>query len=193
MSDEVIQARWDRKMRWFRPRGPGRSQSTLWHVQEPVELEEYPMGAYPKGFLEWAARYIRVPRSKILHVCSGGLPLGEGIRVDVRPEMHPDVVADGRALPFPDNTFEGCLIDPPYSVENAEQFYQIDYPRPSQLLMEAGRVVKPCAPVGMLHWLVPQAPPRSGLQLEAIKAVTTGMGYRIRAFTVYRKQQEGLF
>jgi hypothetical protein len=64
-------------------------------------------------------------------------------------------------------------------------------PRPSWLLREAARVVMPCGRIGMLHVAVPFAPP--GCRLVTVYGVSTGVGFRIRAFTIYERAQAGLF
>jgi SAM-dependent methyltransferase len=113
-----------------------------------------------------------------------------GTRVDIRPEAHPDVVADGRDLPFADGYFAGALLDPPYSVEYARDLYGTDYPRPSHLLREAARVVRPCGRFAMLHYIVANPPP--GCRIVDVRGVTQGCGYRIRALTVYERDQDSL-
>ena len=100
-------------------------------------------------------------------------------------------MADATALPFDDGTFDAVAIDPPYSVEYAEMLYGTEYPRPSHLLAEAARVVVPGGRVSMLHFLVPASPP--ALDFETVYGVTTGVGYRIRALTVWRKRNADLF
>lgn len=149
-------------------------------------------GAYPAGFLAWAVGQLRCRPAEVLHVCSGSLGSDiPGVRVDLRPEALPTVVADGRALPFRTSAFGGVLLDPPYSVEYAEDLYGTDYPRPSHLLAEASRVVRPGGLIGILHFLVPAVPP--GCSFVAVRGMTTGLGYRIRAFTIYQKGQAGLW
>ncbi len=173
----------------YKPRPPA-----LWTSPETEtfdDLYEGDWGLYPKGFIPWAARVLRAAPDRVLHVCSGRIPKGMGrARVDIRREVSPDVQADGRALPFCDGAFDAVMIDPPYSVEYAEGLYGIDYPRPSHLLEEASRVTRPCGRIGILHFLVPMPP--SGVRLELVRGVTTGCGYRIRAFTVFEKNQPGL-
>jgi hypothetical protein len=114
-----------------------------------------------------------------------------GVRVDLRPAARPDVLADGRRLPFIDAIFDGVLIDPPYSVEYAESLYGVAYPRPSHLLAEASRVCRPGGRIGMLHYLVCVPPPMC--RLLSVVGVTQGLGYRIRAWTLYERGQAGLF
>lgn len=179
-----------------RPLSPYRRRNTpgqgaLWRPRETYHAPAPVLGGYPDGFLAWAARLLACRRPELLHICSGGLPQGEGLRIDLRPDARPDVLADGRALPFATASFPAALLDPPYSVEYAQDLYGTDYPRPSHLLAEAARVVQPCGRIGILHFLVPSCPP--GCSLLEIRGVTTGMGYRIRALTIYQKHQEGLW
>lgn len=168
-------------------------QPALWDARETFDgpPPKAIFGAYPKGFLAWALRQLRCAPSEVLHVCSGmmGAEVG-GVRVDIRREASPNVQADGRRLPFRDGVFGGVLIDPPYSVEYAQDLYGTTYPRPSHLLGEASRVVVPGGRVGFLHFLVPFPPP--GCALEAVRGVTTGCGYRIRAWSLFRKEQSSL-
>jgi len=165
----------------------------LWHASPCQVLVPDTWGQLPKGFLSWVYGELRLRGSSdVLHVCSGALgPNTRGIRVDIRAAMRPDVVADGRALPFADESFDAVLIDPPYSVEYAENLYGTDYPRPSALLREASRVLRPSRRVAMLHFLVPM--PEPGLRIVGVHGITTGVGYRIRALTVFEKEQRGLW
>ena len=75
-------------------------------------------------------------------MCSGSLPRGEGIRVDIRPEARPDFLADGTNLPFADGEHDAVMIDPPYTEGYARSLYGVKYARPSHLLREAARVVR---------------------------------------------------
>lgn len=170
-------------------------QPALWnHVHVPLPLPEPCYGRYPRGFLDWALSALAVPGHEVLHVCSGGMSRDDargGTRVDLRAAAAPDVLADGRRLPFADASFGAVLIDPPYSVEYAQELYEVVYPRPSHLLAEAARVCGPGGAVCMLHFLVPLPP--ADCDLERVEGITQGLGYRIRAWTVYRKRRLGLF
>jgi SAM-dependent methyltransferase len=180
----------DRVREWDR-RAPstGARQPALWGHSEAIDGGNV-FGQYPKGFTRWIAKVLRAQPDQILHVCSGALGAGHGVRVDIRPEAHPDVVADGRALPFAEGTFAAVAIDPPYTVEYARDLYGTEYPRPSALLREASRVVRPGGRIGLLHFFVAASP--AGCEMERCYGVTTGVGYRIRAFTVYRRAQESM-
>lgn len=150
-------------------------------------------GRYPKGFLDHVvkAHWLgRIRRDEILHVCSGTLSEAEAWTVDVRPQARPRIQADGKALPFRAATFKAVMMDPPYSDEYARNLYGLANPRPSWLLREAARVVIPGGRIGLLHVAVPFAPPNCFL--VDVWPVTTGVGFRIRAFTIFQREQDAI-
>jgi SAM-dependent methyltransferase len=147
-------------------------------------------GGYPLRFLDSAYEWLGVTnKDLVLHLCSGSMK--RGIRVDVRPEMNPDVVCDARNTPFEDETFDWIMCDPPYSEEYARNLYGTEkhYPKPGQLLREATRLLKPGGRVGLLHFQVPMV--RKPLHIIEVRGITTGLGYAIRAFTIMEKRCEG--
>lgn len=139
-------------------------------------------GQYPKRFAAWACKQIRVQPDKVLHVCSGALAEGAGVRVDIRSCVGPDVVADGRRLPFADNSFPGALLDPPYSKQYAEDLYSTGYPTPASLLREAVRVVRPGGLIGLLHQIYPF--PVRGAHIVSTTGISTGCGFAMRCFVI---------
>lgn len=198
--DEVISAAHDgtrgmprERVKWLDGVPRGRASASVWGAQEAEDFEApYTWGAYPKGFIEWACRVMQCRRERVVHLFSGTIPAGEGaLRVDLRRDMRPDVVADCRQLPLPDACAAAVMIDPPYSVEYARDLYDTEYPRPSHFMAEASRIAKPGAPIGVLHFLVVK--PAQDLERDACYGITMGPNYRIRAFTVYRKRQAQLF
>lgn len=150
-------------------------------------------GGYPKGFVEWALCEMRCPdASRVLHLCSGSVRTG--VRVDVRPEMRPDVVADCRRTPFPDESFDWIMADPPYAEDYARNLYGTEqsYPKPGQIVKEATRLLRPGGRFGLLHFQVPMV--RKPLRIVRVYGITTGSGYAIRAWTLMEKPaQRSLF
>jgi hypothetical protein len=155
------------------------------------DMPEAIFGQYPKALIGKLVPWLRCARHEILHVCSGSLPPGEGIRVDVREEAKPDILADGRDLPLEDDSVAAVLIDPPYTPQYARDLYDVEYPRPSHLLREAARVVRPAGRIGFVHYLVPMPPP--GCSLIKVLGLSTGFGFPMRAVTIFEKPQRGLF
>lgn len=151
-------------------------------------------GQFPYGWLTDVVRLKLlgdVARQDILHVCSGTLSEHERWTVDIRPAARPSVVAKGQQLPFLDASFRAVLIDPPYTEEYARNLYRSEFPRPSHLLNEAARVVVPGGRIGLLHIAVPITP--KGCQFVTSFGVVPGPGFRIRAFTIYQRDQAALF
>lgn len=126
-----------------------------------------------------------VDQTKVLHLCSGSMLTG--IRVDIRAEKNPDIVADCRDVPLPDGSIDWILADPPYSVEYAKNLYGTEdsYPKPSQIVKESMRLLKPGGLLGLLHFQVPMI--RKPAKIVNVYGVTTGSGYAIRAWTLMQK------
>lgn len=61
------------------------------------------------------------PSGLILHPFGGMAEYG--IRIDINPEVDPDVFADAHYLPFKDNVFDIVICDPPYDKEHAFYLY----------------------------------------------------------------------
>lgn len=165
-----------------------------WKSNEEADADGFRVfGRYPGGFLSHVLKLRLlgdVTRDSILHVCSGTLSDSEKWTVDIRAEARPKVRASGTALPFCDSSFPAVMMDPPYSDEYARNLYRVENPRPSWLLKEAARVVVPGGRIGILHVAVPFSPP--DCDLVKVYGVSTGVGFRIRAFTVYEKLQRSL-
>lgn len=156
-------------------------------------LEDAPdpvYGQYPRGFIAALMPRMECQRHEIVHVCSGCLPPGEGIRVDIRREAKPDILADGRALPFATGSVKAVMLDPPYTNHYARELYGVDYPRPSHLMAEAARVVRPGGIIAFVHYIQPKPPP--GTVFEVAFGVSTGFDMPCRVVTMYRKRWETL-
>lgn len=160
-------------------------------LAEVDEIEPAPVfGMYPASFIPKILPWLKADRRSVLHVCSGALRRGEGIRVDIRPDARPDILADGRSLPFAGGSVEAVLLDPPYTEHYARDLYGTDYPRPGHLLREAARVVKPCGRIGFVHYITPNPPP--GCRVVKVFGLSTGFGFPMRAVTIFERRQADL-
>lgn len=173
--------------------GPHSVNDGVWWPKQPAlfashEVLDCPVpvfGRLPKGFLtRLALPQLMVSRNDVLHVCSGSLR--EKWTVDVRLVVRPRVVGDGSFLPFRSNAFPAVLLDPPYTPAWARQ-YGTKYPPTYPLLREAARVVVGGGRIGVLHFLVPFPP--KGTRILKVFGVSCGVGYQMRAFTVFEKER----
>ena len=171
--------------------GTGNGHPLLFGFEPAWMLDPWPDGGgYPLGFIERALPTLGcTDPHQILHVCAGSVRAKW--TVDVREQTTPKVAADGTALPFADASFRWVMCDPPYSEQYAENLYdsRSKYPKPSALLAEASRVLKPGGRVGLLHFQVPMF--RPPLSLVGVWGVSTGTGYAIRAWSVFEKRGGG--
>lgn len=179
-----------RKRHWFGPSSEasiGGGHPLMFGFSPAMHFERFEDGGgYPIGFLERAYKLMGCQDpAAVLHLCSGSVQTG--VRVDIRPERNPDIVADCRDVPLPDESFRWILADPPYSREYAQNLYGTgkDYPAPQEICNEACRLLKPGGKFGLLHFTVPMF--RKPLRMMGTWGVTTGLGYKIRAFTLFEK------
>lgn len=147
-------------------------------------------GQFPRGLIAKLLPWLGCARHEVLHVCSGSLPRGEGIRIDIRPAARPDILADGRAMPLADGSVQAVMLDPPYCEDYARQLYGIEYPRPSHLLREAARVVRPGGRIVMVHYITPA--PAPGTRFVKALGLSIGFDAPMRAVSIYERDQPRL-
>lgn len=182
------------KRHWFGPSSKsskGSGHPVMYGKPKPTQhFEDFPDGGgYPHRFVEWACDLMGCSDpSQILHLCSGSMVTG--VRVDIRPEKNPDIVADCRSVPLPDGSFDFIMADPPYSEEYAKNLYgtEAHYPKPGEILREAARLLRPGGMFGLLHFQVPVM--RKPMKIVNVYGVTTGSGYAIRAWTLMQKGED---
>lgn len=165
----------------------------LFNLHDVFDDDDEPQpiyGQYPRGLIGKLLASLGCARHEILHVCSGALPRGEGIRVDIRPAARPDILADGRLLPLRSGSVAAVMIDPPYCEEYAESLYGVEYPRPKALLTEAARVVRPGGRIAFVHYIVPRAV--AGTRRVWIRGMSTGENMPMRAVTLFERDQAEL-
>ena len=159
--------------------------------QPTIHYTDFPDGGgYPKGFMEWAAETMGcADMNLILHLCSGSVVTGT--RVDIRPGVNPDIVADCRHVPLPDESFDFIMADPPYAESYAQNLYGTgeSYPKPGEILKEAARLLRPGGKVGLLHFIVPMI--RQPLKIRGTYGITSGVGNAIRCWTLCEKVTDG--
>jgi SAM-dependent methyltransferase len=184
--------RWTNDYRMAAGRRTG--HAAVFRLDQVVELADFPEGGgFPKRFLAdvaYPTLGVTDP-ARVLHICSGSVRAP--FTIDRRSSVRPAVVADARALPFRNATFDWAIADPPYSREWARTLYGItarQYPTPGGIVTEALRVLRPGGRVGLLHYMVPPYSTASA-RLVGVWGITVGPGSTIRAWSVLEKLNPG--
>lgn len=152
-------------------------------------------GAYLGGFPERARALLGVRLDQpVLHVCGGLARLYPYRRafgpndktLDLDPNVEPDFLQDARQ-PYPAG-FDAILADPPYSPEDAEEYWpgRARYPSPGEILRRGLAAVPVGGRVGIIHYALPK-PPRLGAHFVACVGIASGFGNRMRVYTVFEK------
>jgi hypothetical protein len=153
-------------------------------------------GAYLGGFPERARALLAATIDEpVLHVCGGKSKLypyrgGFGPNdktLDLDPATSPDFLHDARD-PYPKG-FKAILADPPYSEADAEHYApgESAYPKPNSILKNAFDALPTGGRVGLIHYILPQAPKPS--RFVAAVGVMCGFNNRIRVFSVFEKTE----
>lgn len=131
--------------------GDGRWLYGVWQIGADYRNRSKYYGAFPKGFLERVdALFPDCSYGDRLHAFSGSLPPFEGVRLDVNPELKPDLcgsVYDVASLTS--ERFSLIIADPPYTATDALKY--------GTLPVDRGRataaIAKVTKPGGHLVWL----------------------------------------
>lgn len=145
-------------------------------------------GGFPLFFEQNLQQLLGHP-DKILHPFGGRAEIGE--RCDIDPLVEPDHVCDAHELPFPDDTYDLVVLDPPYSDEEALELYKTTVKlRPGAYIAEAVRVLKPGG------WLViytdreSKRPARCNNAMRIV--VVLRQPHRPRVANVFQKRKAGM-
>lgn len=158
---------------------------------DPDEMPSLVFGQFPTSLIPKLLPWLQCDRHEVLHVCSGSLRPGEGIRVDIREDAKPDIIADGRHMPMiRTGSIKAVMVDPPYTEHYARDLYGVEYPRPKHLLTEAARVVRRGGRIVFVHYIVPK--PVRGTRMLKTFGLSTGFNYPIRAVSIYERDQAEL-
>jgi hypothetical protein len=115
-------------------------------------------GSFPRGFINWL-KQMGWHKGKVCHLCSGGVNDEGSFKVDIRPEMKPDLVADATDTKLPSESFDVVVLDPPYSLELAKKLYGTEsyFKGIDAFTKEASRI---CKKGGLIITLTYQVPKR---------------------------------
>lgn len=109
-----------------------------------------------------------------------------GYRIDCNSSVSPDLVGNVERLDLPDNSFDGGMADPPYTVEFARTLYDVDYPQWSLWTRELVRLVKPGGRIAVMqNYIVPRL---VNCDMEEIIVILTRIKQYPKIVTVQRKR-----
>ena len=154
-------------------------QKILWHLPRPSSTYK---GSYP---LHFEKKFKKLINCDYLHVFSGTAKTG--LRVDIKFENKPDIVADAHYLPFKDNTFPASLADPPYSKQLAKELYQTPELKEKLWVSELVRVTKPGGKIALYHWY--QSPRPKGCKYWRILVILTRIRHFARICCIFIKEE----
>lgn len=151
-------------------------------------------GAYLGGFPERARALLGISIDHpMLHVCGGMAryyPYDGGFgatdaTLDLSPECGPDYLQDA-LRPHPQG-YAAKLIDPPYSLADAEHYApgRENYPKPNALMEVAFEGLKRGQRVGLIHYILPSV---KSARFVAAVGICCGFNNRIRVYSVFEKR-----
>ena len=153
---------------------------TLWWLPRPKQNKF--RGGVPLHFEKKLLRLLGEPK-RILQPFGGA---GEhGIKVDLKREFKPDIIADAHYLPFRDDVFDLVLLDPPYSNELAKSLYGTPKLHFKKYTGEATRVTKPKGFIAVYHYYL--CPRLEGTRWYHLLVIVTRVFHHARIVSIFGK------
>ena len=143
-------------------------------------------GCYPLGFEKYVSEWLGT--KDYIHLFAGLSKTG--FRVDINPDVNPDLLADCEKLPLQSETFEGGMADPPYTEEFAKKLYNCKYPKWSEWTSELSRVVKLGGKIGIMQNYI--CPRIKHCEYDHIWIIPTRIKQYPKIVTIYKKVQRSV-
>jgi hypothetical protein len=157
----------------------GKLKTSILYLPRPAS--KYP-GCYPLHFEQRLPEILET--SDYVHFFAGLAKTG--YRIDIKPEVNPDLVADVHKVPLPDNHFSAGMADPPYTKEFAKSLYGTEYPNWNVWTKELVRLVRPAGRIAIMHnYIVPRL---FGCEMEEIVVILQRIKQFPKIVTVQRKR-----
>lgn len=162
-------------------------ESLAWVLPRP-RRSKY-KGGFPLHFEIKLIRELNLDpeKHKILHPFGGHAE--HGIRVDINPDVKPDVVGDAHSMHmFKNNEFDLVILDPPYTDEYSKELYGTGKLSFKKYTTEAVRVTKPGSYIAMYHFLA--TPRLDGTKLVMRIFLETRIWHKLRCIHIYQKEEK---
>jgi hypothetical protein len=160
----------------------------LWYCGTAFQKSIY-YGQFPMTFVKRITTAFLPGEFDFLHACAGRCHIDGAINMDIHNLPEVDVVGNVESMEFADNSFDVCLIDPPYSEEDASRYKVKRLIKPKITMAEIKRVLRPG---GWLLWLDERYPSyrRGEWELKGLIGIVTGAERRARVLSMFRKPVE---
>ncbi len=159
-------------------------ESLAWVLPRPSKSKY--IGSFPLHFEIKLIRELgfNPKKDKILHPFGGHAEYG--IRMDINPNVKPDIVGDAHDMHMlEDNHFDLVILDPPYTNEYSKELYGTGRLRFKKYTSEAVRVTKPGSYIAMYHFL--STPRLGGTNLLMRIFLETRIWHKLRCVHIYQK------
>lgn len=157
----------------------GKLKTSILYLPRPAT--KYP-GCYPLHFERKLPDILET--NNYVHFFAGLSKTGH--RIDINPNVSPDLIADVHRVPFQDNYFDAGMADPPYTKEFAKSLYNTEYPNWSVWTKELVRIVKSGGRIGIMHnYIVPKL---ADCDMEEIIVILLRIKQYPKIVTVQRKR-----
>jgi len=147
----------------------------------PRPQSKYP-GCYPIGFENMLPDILKT--ENYVHLFAGECKTG--YRVDINPNVKPDLIADVHDLSMlKEESFDGAMADPPYTSYFAKVKYNGPYPKFNIWTKEIVRIVKSGGRIGIMNNYI--CPNLKGCKYEEIIVLLTRIKQYPKIVTIYLK------
>lgn len=143
-------------------------------------------GGFPLHFEKKLLRELNIDleKNRILHPFGGHAEYG--LRLDIVPEIEPDIIGDAHDLPFKNGVFDVAILDPPYSDEYSKVLYKTGKLSFGRYTKEAVRVVKLGGYIVVYHYLA--TPRLENTELAMRIFLETRIWHKLRCVHIYKKR-----
>ena len=142
-------------------------------------------GQYPLTYLKRLLALF--PTAKDIIQCPSGTLTGPGVTVDLisDEQRKPQIISSAEYLPFPENSFDLYLSDPPYSPTDSKKYGCPPF-RSKKAMSEARRILKPGGYYCLLNTRYPSFR-RGEWNFIALIGVVTGANRVVRLLSIFEK------
>jgi hypothetical protein len=175
----------------------------VWYCGTSFQKSQY-WGQFPLTFVKRITTMFPTKEYRFLHLCCGKCYIEGAVNVDLRDtandqanisgesKLKVDVLANAESFAFdqpdvfPPNSFDVCLLDPPYSQEDSSRYGVARLVSPKKAFAQLAIVIKP---EGWVIWLDEKFPnyPKEFFKLKGTISIVTGPNRRTRLMSMYQR------